>query len=1174
MKNDSKTKCKVLRNVLLWVAGVWAVVLIAVQVVLSPSVLTGIVNGAVTDFIDGDVSFGRVSTSVFKNFPNLNVTLHDFTLTYPSDRFDGGDARLMRFGCGETADTLASFKEFSVSVNLGALAFGHVYIPSVKLQGPRVFAKKYGDDLANWNVFKGGDDSEESDTTETSLPKVTVERVALAGNPMIVYCDMADTLYAFVRLKEMKFRGRLSTTGKGRGRIGFTMDSLFVSGRMAKDTVALGLDRLYVKEHSDHVDLEASAKTFLATKDYGRLRIPVDVRSHVAFPKDSVFAVSFHETSVDVAGVPFRADADVRYLKDSIYVKGVAGIDRCKVGDVLKNFGKLLYKDAGSIKTDAVLSMSAAFDGYYDFGGGRFPAVNASLSVPEASLLYKAFRLNCNVAIDACADMTPSGRLSARLGEFRFKGPALNLTLEGSSDNLMGEDPLFDVRGFLSASLDTIGRMTGPKSGYEMSGNVEADVAGKIRKSQMDPYKFAGADLKGYIRSPHFMFSSSKDSVSVHVDSMDVRLGIMENTKDENVAQGERMLAMAASVDSVDVNYKDVIMLKGRGMSLKAHNSAGIIDRKDSSSRVYPFGGKLEIGYLSLRDQASMSLSLRNSKNTFRIYDEAKGDPVPVLKLSSGNGGMFLRHPDGRVVIRRMDFDAQARLTGPQRRRRAKAYVDSVARAHPDVPRDSLFNFIRKPSRRARQVPEWLSEDDFRKKDLNFKLDETIAGYLRDWDAEVNLSVGRVGVLTPRFPLRTSISDFRGHVDNNELDIDSFKLRSGSSGLSATGRLSGLRMALQGRGGLKLEMNASADSLNVNELLGALVKGAEYGGSTAEDGRMELDDDAFENMVASDTLANVKLNESSLIVIPSNLEADIALSASDVTYSTLKLDKATANIKMMHRCLQVTNTTATSNVGNLGFEGFYSTVTKKDLRTGFRLKMDAITADKVIEMLPAVDSIMPILKTFKGNLNCEVAATADIDENMNIVMPSVNGVIRLGGKNLEIVDDPAIDKLMNILKFKDREKLRIDDMSVEGQIRDNTLEIFPFILNVDRYVLGMSGIQNLDQSFRYHISIIKSPLLVRFGVDLYGDFDDFKFKIGKAKYKSADVPVFSAVVDQAVINLSNSIRDIFRKGVDEAVRENRRQEAIAKYKEKLDYKNAVDIQLDSLSDSEKASIGE
>ena len=118
----------------------------------------------------------------------------------------------------------------------------------------------------------------------------------------------------------------------------------------------------------------------------------------------------------------------------------------------------------------------------------------------------------------------------------------------------------------------------------------------------------------------------------------------------------------------------------------------------------------------------------------------------------------------------------------------------------------------------------------------------------------------------------------------------------------------------------------------------------------------------------------------------------------------------------------------------------------------------------------------------------------------------------------------------------------------------------------------MSGIQNLDSSFKYHISVIESPLIFKFGVDLWGDFDNMKFRIGKAKYKNVNVPVFTYAVDQAKLNLAESIRNIFQKGVDEAVKENERQSAINNYKEKIDYVEAVDEQLDSLDTAEQEAL--
>ena len=83
-----------------------------------------------------------------------------------------------------------------------------------------------------------------------------------------------------------------------------------------------------------------------------------------------------------------------------------------------------------------------------------------------------------------------------------------------------------------------------------------------------------------------------------------------------------------------------------------------------------------------------------------------------------------------------------------------------------------------------------------------------------------------------------------------------------------------------------------------------------------------------------------------------------------------------------------------------------------------------------------------------------------------------------------------------------------------------------------------------------------------------------KFRIGKAKYKNTEIPVFSSVIDTTKINLINSIRGIFEKGVEAAVSENERKEAIEKHKQEIGYVRAVDQQLEELSESEKKQMEE
>ncbi len=67
--------------------------------------------------------------------------------------------------------------------------------------------------------------------------------------------------------------------------------------------------------------------------------------------------------------------------------------------------------------------------------------------------------------------------------------------------------------------------------------------------------------------------------------------------------------------------------------------------------------------------------------------------------------------------------------------------------------------------------------------------------------------------------------------------------------------------------------------------------------------------------------------------------------------------------------------------------------------------------------------------------------------------------------------------------------------------------------------------------------MIKSPLPFKFGVNLKGNFDDWSYQLCKAKYKSTKLPVYTSRINDIQINLASSIKDIFRRGVDIALRE-------------------------------------
>ena len=183
--------------------------------------------------------------------------------------------------------------------------------------------------------------------------------------------------------------------------------------------------------------------------------------------------------------------------------------------------------------------------------------------------------------------------------------------------------------------------------------------------------------------------------------------------------------------------------------------------------------------------------------------------------------------------------------------------------------------------------------------------------------------------------------------------------------------------------------------------------------------------------------------------------------------------------------------------------------------------------------------------------------------------------MRIGGEDLYVKDNDLFKKMAKLLVFKDKKEGHIDRMTVEGIIKDSKVEVFPFIVEMDRYMLGLSGVQNMDMSFRYHASLIKSPFLVKLGMDVYGpDFDNMKFKIGKAKYKNKKLPVFTAVIDETKINLVESIRNIYERGVDIAIRQNEEQAAIENLKKEIGYVNAAEQNMEELSAEEQKQLEE
>lgn len=1158
----------------LWtLLGIWAVVIIALQIILNSSVLTRIVSDVANEYVEGDVTFSGIKASMFKSFPNLNVTIDDFSITYPHDRFAAFDSPvvpggyLLDSGRGESADTLAHFRKLSVSVNYIAAIAGRIRIRHASLDHPRIFAHQYDSTSANWNLF--GNKASDKDTSEatSTIPPLSVGKVILSGRPFIVYTNPSDTIFGCIFLKQLTAKGHYDARKNKLERVNLELDSLFVAGRLPADTVAFGLERLGVKERLGHFDVSLRSRLFLGLKSSGRMSIPIEINGGV-FPEFDEKRVAVEDMTAHIATIGLTADGKADFSGNDIHIKASVATEKSPVSEMIEYFGDN-FPVLKKLRTDALLSVNASCDGYYNKSTGGLPPLSVQVQVPDSRIRWEGIDGEGRFDLDMTA-RSENGRLSAEIPDFCFSVNGMKISIKGTADNLLGGDPRFDISSDIHVVLDSLAAYLPDSLGVSVHGDLEGIIEGDFRLSQLDAFNFSEIGLEGLLESNGIRINIPKDTLFAYLGHTDISLGAFnhEDDHDGHDGSGHRHSGLSVAIDSMLTEYGASTFIRGTGLTLSAHNTK---ERMSADPKRHPIHGHLDIASIGMMDIDSCFVGAIGSVNTFKLSLKQTGThSVPFISLSSRNKNITLREGVTRFSGQDARLSVEAHPNSAERQLRRKHLLDSLQRIYPGVKRDSLLRKVFGKYASGTTLPDYLSEKDFEKSDIKIQLGESFANYIRDWDITGNIDLAEGLVITPYYPLDNRITGFSGKFSNNTIDLNRLSFKSGVSDISATGHLTGLkRFLVSGKGRLNLDLGITSDEIDMNEILIALNAGKKFtpiGHNAALSG---VDDNAYLNTVKEMTAADTTAS-TSLVVLPSNLNAKISLSANKIRYSNLETSWVASDIVMKERCLQATNTLATTNMGDVYLEGFYSTRTKKDLKAGFDLTLSGITAEKVIQLFPAVDSIVPMLKAFRGLLDCEIAATSSIDTSMNIVLPTLSGIVKIDGKNLSLTDSDELNKLRRSLMFKDKDSSFIKSLSIRGIIKENHMEIFPFLLNIDRYSIAASGLQGFDQRFKYHLSALKSPIPFKFGINVNGTFDNWKWKLGKTKYKSRNIPLFNDQVNSLTLNLTSAIHNIFEKGVEQALKQNElSQKAIENKKKELDYSASL---TEDLSADEKKTL--
>jgi len=873
--------------------------------------------------------------------------------------------------------------------------------------------------------------------------------------------------------------------------------------------------------------------------------LPLKLSGALLLNPENLFFLGLKEFGLTIANLPeLQLNGELTLAEDGIETDLEAKITALPVQRALSLVPAGISDEINKIRTNVTISFDAKVKGKYEFkDNGSLPAVVANFRIPRGHLTYRQSREEeakiDNIAIDATLNFDPVSPQKTGINVRNIDIQAFAATLKGNlnATNIL-HDPSVVMQLNGTADLRELLKFAPEDLGITARGNINFKADGSFLLSHLNERDLARNNLIVQVNADRVRLRIPKDTISVMVERTNMELNTTNRRVRRSTGEEVRQITIDFKSDSARVRLPSRETVAFSNVTFAMRSSDDILTADVATvgtSTVIPMSGNFTAGTLEYTALDSSTITLREIKTNLRMRPQRENRALPTIRFDTEVSRLSIRGTEGsRFNVRDASIALTANRNDPNQQRRRQPptahQLDSLQRLFPNVERDSLANHARRQRRSSR-----AAADDFADDDIDIQNTE-LGAMLRDWALEGSVKSRTGRMVSPMFPLRTRLQNIDLLFTSNDATLQNADITLGESRINLTGKVSNIRRAMNTGRGLTVETVIKSDTLNLNELFAAAMSGAAY--AEADDEQKKAianakDDDELERIIQA--MNEGKEDEApQLIVVPSNVSIDARLDISNGRYADIIINRLTGGLLMRDRVLQLNDIMAITSMGEINLTALYATRSRTDITLGTDLEFKDIQIEDFISIIPAVDEFAPMLSSFRGIVNAQVAATMSLDSTMDIILPSINASCRIRGKNMVLLDGEEFAEIAKTLRFRNREENLVDSIAVEMLISNNQVQVFPFIMEMDRYRVAISGIQNLDMSFSYHISVLRSPLPFRLGVNVSGTEENMRFRLGRARYRDNNMPTHVTVIDETRINLRSQIDNFMQQGIDAA----------------------------------------
>lgn len=802
--------------------------------------------------------------------------------------------------------------------------------------------------------------------------------------------------------------------------------------------------------------------------------------NHTACNIDSM-AVQLRDATVSVNEFAIHLAGNISLQEDIAIALDIA-TNEWQVPDLLALLPSSAATLLDGIATESgQLSLQAHVEGIYN--DSVMPVADATLQLKEGAGNCKALLpydvKEIALSADAHIDLNDSLASNITINQLKAKAKETSVEVTGTISEATA-DMLCDLRMKLHLHLPDLLPLLPEETRQQVSatGNIDGTLQGKIRLSDLMAMRLQKGNICGNIRCQDL--EATYDSLFVNAQDLAFNFQL-PNRKPRH--KQTNWLTATLQTNGIRCNMSALQAATGQ-TTLQ-------IETSDIFSPVLYAAGTLQSRQIDAKADSMEARIQAPDLTLYAEYDTKDTAHIPVLNARLAFNDLQGSYADNKAHLTRSE--ATAALSGSKRnkaqpRLKLTLATDALnANAGEDIQLQTKQISI---TANARRNPAY----------------ENI---LLQWNPKltVQLTDGILNMASFKETIQIPAIDF--DYSNRVCHITDSRIIVGKSDFALSGEIDNIGQWLKNEAVLTGELNFVSDHTDVNELM-----------------LLTSSDTGSEETAAADNTETT--TESQPYLVPNTVDLTLNTLIKEVDIFDQTATNLGGKLYVKNGILVLEEMGFICNAARLQLTAMYKTPRRNHLYLGLDYHMLDINIEELVNMIPQIDSMVPMLRSFRGNAEFHLAAETYLNSKYQLKTSTTRGACSISGKDLVLLDNETFGKIAKILMFNKKTENKVDSISAEITLFKNEIDIYPFCLSIDNYMAAVGGRHNLDMTFDYHISLLK-PLYL--GVDVSGSFDDLKIKLAKCRYAQDFRPVFRRETDKQNAELRKVIKASLQKNV-------------------------------------------